>query len=170
MSSSFIWALLFHTFRQWCCSGREPRVWPDEHNVMLTPSTTQGFVFVFVFVLNLCCEVDPNTATTKDILMMMIVTVSCHYGNNGDDVKQDDGDGNHVVRIRITFCFISLFLPSLPPLLMGITKLPICLIAHWGCLKLPRTCTYNNIPFSFSPRQSPPFSPPPPLMICPFLI
>ena len=41
-----------------------------------------------VFVLNLFCEVDPNTATTKDILMMMIVTVSCHYGDNGDDVKQ----------------------------------------------------------------------------------
>ena len=73
-------------------------------------STTQGFLTIDMIV-----EVDMVTNDNRDtdfglILDRMVVSnVSC---------------------IRITFCFISLFLPSLPPLLMGITKLPICLIAH----------------------------------------
>ena len=110
--------------------GRAGRLLQDEDNVKMIRSTTQGFL-----TIEMMAEVDMVTNDNRDadfglILDRMVVSnVSC---------------------IRITFCFIFLFLPSRPPLLMGITKLPICLIAHWGCLKLPHTCTVLSLlPFPF---------------------
>ena len=76
------------------------------------------------------------------IMIMMVVVVDDNDNRDADfGLILDRMVVSNVSCIRITFCFIFLFLPSRPPLLMGITKLPICLIAHWGCLKLPHTCT-----------------------------
>ena len=75
-------------------------------------STTQGFLTIEMMVeVDMVTNDNDNRDTDFGLILdrMVVSNVSC---------------------IRITFCFIFLFLPSRPPLLMGITKLPICLIAH----------------------------------------